>query len=405
MYIHSLSKSFFQKICLAGSKSISNRLLILNALFNSKISLKNLSNSEDTKLLKKALNSSDTIINVNHAGTAMRFLTSYFAYQKVEKILTGSARMRERPIGILIEALRSMGISIEYIKNEGFPPLKIIPSEFKSSKVYMNANTSSQFITSLMLIAPKLPNGLTVELIGKITSLPYLKMTLEILNKLGIYAEINKNIITIYYQSNISKQDFIIESDWSSASYYYSIASFSELCNLEITSLFEQSIQGDQRISSIYQKYFGVKTKFINGKIILTKIPNFTFPEFIKLDLNDCPDIAQTIAVTATGLKIPILITGLETLKVKETDRIIALYTELKKCGVKSKISNDTLEIKNFSKNIPKIPKIETYNDHRMAMSFTPLAVLFPIEIINSSVVQKSYPNFWIDMNKLGIQH
>lgn len=403
MRIHSLSKNISQKIYLGGSKSISNRLLVLNALFDYKINLENLSNAEDTQLLKQALQSHEIIIDIKHAGTAMRFLTSYFAYRQEEKILTGSPRMKERPIGVLVEGLRSMGITIEYIENIGFPPLKIIPSKFETNKLSIKADTSSQFITSLMLIGSKLPNGLELELLGKITSLPYLEMTLMILRNLGIDAIRNKNIITIQNKQDFSEKNFIIESDWSSASYYYSIASLSKFCNLEISYLFQKSLQGDRKVADIYKQYFGIHTEFKDTKIILSKIPNFRFPELIKLNLNDCPDIVQTIAITASALKIPTVLTGLETLKIKETDRIIALHNELKKCGTETFPTENTLEIRTF-REVTTVPKIQTYNDHRMAMAFTPLALFFPIEIIDEMVVKKSYPDFWNDMSTLGIK-
>ena len=403
MLIHSLSQNISQKIKLTGSKSISNRLLILNSLFNNKINLINTSNSEDTNILKKSLTSKEKKINIGHAGTAMRFLVSFFAYKGIEKIITGSSRMKKRPIGLLVEALRSIGVEIKYLEEIGFPPIKILPSKFNNNKLKIKGNISSQFITSLLLIAPKLPNGLELELTNKITSFPYLNMTLSILNKLGIFTKKNENFILIKPIKKILQQNFIIESDWSSASYYYSIAAVSKNCNLELSYFFKNSLQGDSKIVSIYKNFFGVYTKFIDNKIILTKDNNFDFPKSINLNLNDSPDIAQTIAVTSALLKIPTLLTGLETLKVKETDRIVALYKELKKCGIESTITNSTINIQYFNK-INYIPKIETYEDHRMAMAFSPFSLIHPIEIINSKVVKKSYPNFWKDINKLGIK-
>ena len=402
MKLQSNTKKINSKIKLGGSKSISNRLLILNALFDNKIALKNISDAEDTDLLTKALTQTDeNIVDIHHAGTAMRFLTSYLSLQNKDKILTGSERMKQRPIGILVEALKSMGISIEYLENEGFPPLKINASIFKTNKVQIKADTSSQFITSLLLIGSKLPNGLELELIGKITSLPYLEMTLTILNDLGIDAKRIENNIFIQPKIDFQEQNFTIESDWSSASYHYSIAAIVDECELEIAYLFEKSLQGDRRIAEIYQN-FGVKTEFKGEKIILTKIKDFKFPEKIELNLNDCPDIAQTIAVTSSALKIPTLLTGLETLKIKETDRILALHNELKKCGTETIPTNNTLELISFGE-INEIPSIKTYNDHRMAMAFAPLALLFPIDIQDEMVVEKSYPRFWDDMKHLGI--
>lgn len=396
------SKNIHSAIQLGGSKSISNRLLILNALFDNQIKLKNVSDAEDTDLLQKALsNPNEKIVDIHHAGTAMRFLTSYLSLLNEEKILTGSARMKQRPIGILVEALRSMGISIEYMENEGFPPLKILPSSFKTNKVQIQANTSSQFITSLLLIGSKLPNGLELELVGKITSLPYLEMTLTMLNQLGIDAKRNDNLITIQQKIDFIPQNFTIESDWSSASYHYSIAAISDSCEMEISYLFENSLQGDRRIATIYKENFGINTEFKNEKVFLTKIKDFKYPKKIELNLNDCPDVAQTIAVTSTALKIPTLLTGLETLKIKETDRIIALYNELKKCGTESIPTDSTLELTKFNE-INTIPFINTYNDHRMAMAFAPIALIHSVEFENPMVVEKSYPRFWKDMERLG---
>lgn len=396
------SKNIHSSIQLGGSKSISNRLLILNALFDNQIKLKNISDAEDTALLQNALlNPNEKVVDIHHAGTAMRFLTSYLSLQNEEKILTGSSRMKQRPIGILVEALRSLGVSIEYMENEGFPPLKILPSVFKTNKVQIQANTSSQFITSLLLIGSKLPNGLELELVGKITSLPYLEMTLTMLKQLGVDAKRSENFIYIQPKTDFSPQNFTIESDWSSASYHYSIAAISDTCELEISYLFKDSLQGDRRIADIYLENFGVKTEFRNEKVFLTKIQDFKYPKKIELNLNDCPDVAQTIAVTSTALKIPTLLTGLETLKIKETDRIIALYNELKKCGTESIPTDSTLELMEFNK-INKIPFINTYNDHRMAMAFAPLALIHPIEFENPMVVEKSYPKFWKDMEILG---
>lgn len=404
MLIHSVSQNIYQKIYLGGSKSISNRLLILNALFNNQIELENISDAVDTKLLIKGLESNCITVNIHHAGTAMRFLTSYFAYKKKEKILTGSERMKQRPIGILVKALQSMGMCIQYLENEGYPPLKIIPSECITNKIKIESNTSSQFITSLLLIGSKLKNGLKLELIGKITSSTYLDMTINILKELGINIIKNNNVIIVESKLNLDKKKIVIESDWSSASYHYSIAALSKDCSLQLFYLFKNSFQGDQRIVEIYQTYFGINTYYENNSVILSKIKNFKYPNSIKLNLNDCPDIALTIVVTAVALKIPICLEGLETLKIKETDRIYALNQELKKCGaLETIITNNSLEIISF-KEILKVPKIDTYNDHRMAMAFTPLSMLFPIEICDEMVVEKSYPNFWNDMNKLGIR-
>ncbi|WP_128331931.1 3-phosphoshikimate 1-carboxyvinyltransferase [Apibacter sp. HY039] len=390
-------------IKLSGSKSITNRLLILNALYNGSISLKNLSHSQDSDLLQKALSSKEGLIDIHHAGTAMRFLTAFYSIQPNKKIiLTGSQRMKERPIEILVNALVDLGADISYLENTGYPPVEINGKNINTNSVNLSAGISSQYITALCLIGTQIENGLKISLKGKITSLPYINMTLSILNSLGIEASFSNNTIDIPFKKDINKQNYIIESDWSSASYHYSLCALGKNKKITLSYLFEDSLQADKRIVSIYKDFFGVHTEFNSGEITLSKIEQFDYPEFIELDMNDCPDIAQTVSVTAFGLKIPIKITGLETLKIKETDRLFALKKEIEKCGGKVKITDSTFELKKFDQFIEK-QKILTYNDHRMAMCFTPLKLLFPITIDNPSVVEKSYVEFWDDMKCYGI--
>ena len=392
-------------INLSGSKSITNRVLILNSLFNNSLQLQNLSKSQDSQMMKEALSSKEHCIDIHHAGTAMRFLTAFFSIQENrETILTGSHRMKERPIKILVDALNQLGANISYVENEGYPPLEIKGKEIKSNIINLPSNISSQYITALCLIGTKLEKGLVIELEGKITSKPYITMTLQILNKIGIKTLFNQNKITIYPVSEIKNQPFIIESDWSSASYHYSICALSENLTIKLKYLFEDSLQADRRAVDIYQKFFGIITTFNTNEITLCKQPNFEYPNFIELDMNDCPDIAQTVALTAFGLRIPIKITGLETLKIKETDRLVALKNEIEKCGGKVEITDNSftlLKVNSFNAN----QKIETYNDHRMAMSFAPLKLLFPLEIKNPDVVVKSYVEFWNDMKFYGIKN
>lgn len=392
-------------INLSGSKSITNRVLILNSLFNNSLQLQNLSKSQDSQMMKEALSSKEHCIDIHHAGTAMRFLTAFFSIQENRKtILTGSHRMKERPIKILVDALNQLGANISYVENEGYPPLEIKGKEIKSNIINLPSNISSQYITALCLIGTKLEKGLVIELEGKITSKPYITMTLQILNKIGIKTLFNQNKITIYPVSEIKNQSFIIESDWSSASYHYSICALSENLTIKLKYLFEDSLQADRRAVDIYQKFFGIITTFNTNEITLCKQPNFEYPDFIELDMNDCPDIAQTVALTAFGLRIPIKITGLETLKIKETDRLVALKNEIEKCGGKVEITDNSftlLKVNSFNAN----QKIETYNDHRMAMSFAPLKLLFPLEIKNPDVVVKSYVEFWNDMKFYGIKN
>lgn len=391
-------------INLSGSKSITNRVLILNSLFNNSLQLQNLSKSQDSQMMKEALSSKGHCIDIHHAGTAMRFLTAFFSIQENrEIILTGSHRMKERPIKILVDALNQLGANISYVENEGYPPLEIKGKEIKNNIINLPSNISSQYITALCLLGTKLEKGLVIELEGKITSRPYITMTLQILNKIGIKTLFNQNKITIYPVSEIRKQQYIIESDWSSASYHYSICALSDNLTIKLKYLFEDSLQADRRAVDIYQKFFGINTTFNLNEITLCKQPNFKYPNYIELDMNDCPDIAQTVALTAFGLRIPIKITGLETLKIKETDRLVALKNEIEKCGGKVEINDNSftlLKVNSFNAN----QKIETYNDHRMAMSFAPLKLLFPLEIKNPDVVVKSYVEFWNDMKFYGIK-
>lgn len=388
------------EIFITGSKSESNRLLILNALFDNSIEIKNLSNSEDTELLQNALKNSGNEINIHHAGTAMRFLTAYLSTQvNREVVLTGSERMKQRPIGILVEALKSLGAEISYLENDGFPPLKIKGKKLIKDFVELDANISSQYITALMLIAPKLENGLTIQLNGKITSLPYLMMTVQLLERIGIKVERNENVFKIHPKKGIQKHEITVESDWSSASYFYSLTALSENPEIKINSYFRNSLQGDSALIEIYKNHFGINSEFIGNQIILIKNTDFQF-KTIELNLNETPDIAQTIAVTCAGLKIKCKLTGLETLSIKETDRLTALKNELKKVGAIVEITRDSLEINDFEK-INEIPQIETYNDHRMAMSFAPLCLLMDLEIKNPEVITKSYPDFWSDLGKL----
>ena len=390
---------------ISGSKSISNRLLILNHLFDN-IIIENLSNSQDTQLLQKALDSTEEMIDIHHAGTAMRFLTSFYAIQEGKTIIiTGSDRMKQRPIKFLVTALRDLGAEISYLENEGFPPLKIIGKRLEKNSVKIPANISSQFISSLMLIGAKLENGLEIILEGKITSRPYLEMTLKILRTLDINYEWEENIIKIYPRTDLPKNSqtipFVVESDWSSASYYYSLAAISrETINLKYFKPY--SLQGDSILREIYWKFFGVNTISEGAESRISLLPDqfFNFPESIELDMNDCPDVTQTLCVTATALKIPFEITGLATLKVKETDRLLALKNELFKIGCIAEITDDSISSDEFFEPDENI-SIETYNDHRMAMSFAPFCLIKKLTIENEEVVEKSYPDFWDDFSTL----
>jgi len=401
------SRNFGTQLAITGSKSETNRLLLLQALYPN-ITLENVSNSDDSEVMSKALDNSEftaqnsQLINVHHAGTAMRFLTAFFAIQEgKEVVLTGSSRMKERPIGILVDALRQLGANISYEENEGVPPIRIVGKKLTSNKVSLAANVSSQYISALLLIAPKLKNGLELTLEGEITSIPYIKMTLALLNEIGVETLFENNIISVKPKFVIQNSKFVIESDWSSASYFYSIVALSNVgTQITLSSYKHNSLQGDSALVEIY-KNFGVETLFNNNKsITIAKINNSQL-ETLNLKLNNCPDIAQTIAVTCLGLGIGCYLTGLHTLKIKETDRLEALKTELTKLGAKILVTNDSLTLESSNK-INKDVTISTYQDHRMAMAFAPLALKVPIVIQDAEVVSKSFPTFWNDLKSIG---
>ena len=395
------------KVKITGSKSETNRLLLLQALYPN-LTLENTSNSDDSEVMQKALNSQFTIhnsqlVDVHHAGTAMRFLTAYFSIQEgKEVVLTGSSRMKERPIKILVEALNQLGADISYEENEGFPPIKIIGKKLIQNKVSLPANVSSQYISALLLIAPKLENGLELTLEGEITSVPYIKMTLTLLNEIGVKTSFVGNKISVKPQFTIHNSQFTIESDWSSASYWYSIVALSEI-DFQVTlfSYKKNSLQGDSALANIYQD-FGVETVFNeDNSITISKTKNHQL-SIVNYQLNNCPDIAQTITVTCFGLGIGCDLTGLHTLKIKETDRLEALKIELTKLGATISVTNESLTLV-ASNHINENIAIDTYQDHRMAMAFAPLALKISLTINQAEVVSKSYPDFWEDLKIIGI--
>lgn len=404
-HIHDIKASV---IAISGSKSETNRLLLLQALYPSLI-LENASTSDDSKAMIAAFEQYDSqpstanplTIDIHHAGTAMRFLTAYFAIQEnYEVLLTGSSRMKERPIKILVDALQQLGANISYEEKEGFPPLRIKGKRLFKSKVSLQANVSSQYISALLLIAPKLKNGLEITLESEITSAPYIKMTLGLLNKAGIETLFTGNKITVHRKSFMGNQQLAIESDWSSASYFYSIIALSKIgTEITLSGFKKNSLQGDASVVEIY-KNFGVETVFEKDSIVLKKVAKTTISD-LQLDLNDTPDLAQTVAVTCFGLGMGCELTGLHTLKIKETDRRTALQNELTKLGANMQVLNDSLILKP-SNTINSGIKIATYQDHRMAMAFAPLALKVPIVIEQAEVVSKSYPAFWNDLKKIG---
>jgi 3-phosphoshikimate 1-carboxyvinyltransferase len=395
------NNSFSNSFEISGSKSESNRLLILNSIYGN-LKIDNLSNSDDTVILDKYITNLESHIDVHHAGTAMRFLTALLAIKTNKKfVITGSKRMKERPIKILVQALNKLGANISYFDKKGFPPLIIKGQEIFGGEISLSSNISSQYISALMLIAPILKNGLLINLEGKITSKPYLEMTLAILKKIGINCYFINNIISIEHCSKINNSAISIESDWSSVSYFYSIVALSNAAELNIGTFYKSSIQGDVKLYEIYAK-LGVETKFIksSSRILIKKINDFIKPDHIDLDLTENPDIAQTIAVTCFGLGISCDLFGLHTLKIKETDRLEALKIELSKLGANVKVTNNSFHLApTFSIN--NGISIETYNDHRMAMAFAPLALMTPIIINNPDVVTKSYKDFWKDLKSL----
>ena len=387
-------------IVIPGSKSESNRLLILSSLFK-KLSLENISNSDDTNYLLKALSSKSSTIDIGHAGTAMRFLTSYFSLTtKKEIVLRGSQRMHNRPIKILVDSLREIGASIHYIDKEGYPPLLIKPSKLISKNLIIDSSTSSQYISSLLLIAPKISGGLKIQLTGRETSKPYIDMTISLLKKLGVEITTTENQISICELQKIESKKHYIESDWSSASYFYSVVALAKIgYTLKLSKFSFKSLQGDSKVADIY-KSFGVKTTYKDDLIILEKIESNT--DKFSFDLTSNPDLAQTICVTCLGLGIKCNLTGLHTLKIKETDRLLALKKELSKFNLKVIITNDSISFDNVDFLKPNVV-IETYDDHRMAMSFACLATKVKIIIKDPKVVSKSYSSFWSDLERIAI--
>lgn len=391
-----------KSIQITGSKSETNRWLILQALYRD-ISLHNRSNSDDSRVLQKALVSSEEIIDIHHAGTAMRFLTAYFSTQEHrEVVLTGSERMQQRPVGVLVDALRQLGADISYVHKDGFPPLRIKGKKLTKNQVSMQAAISSQFISALLLIAPSLPQGLEINLIGTITSRPYIEMTLAQLKQLGVAYHFNGNTITVQPLQTIKKKDFTIESDWSSASYYFSLVALSDDRRIRLKSFQSQSVQGDRALVELYKPLGVVATFSEEDSSILLQKTQVKSQGHYTADLAETPDIAQTIAVTCFGLGISCTLTGLHTLKIKETDRLQGLKNELEKLGAQVRISEKSIEIA-ASEHIASDVEIQTYQDHRMAMAFAPLSQITNLRIEEASVVSKSYPGFWEDFKSLGI--
>lgn len=374
--------------------------MLLQALFPN-IEISNISNSDDAQVMQQGLGISEGEVDIHHAGTAMRFLTAYFSSQKgKEVVLTGSQRMTERPIKVLVEALQHLGAQISYVKNEGYPPIKIKGKTLEKHKVSLPADISSQYISALLLIAPSLENGMELELIGKITSVPYIKMTLALLSQAGIENTFEGNTIVVKPKKEVSNMKMVVESDWSSASYFYSVVAHCDVgTEITLSSYKKDSLQGDSVLADIYTQ-FGVDTVFDGHEICLIKTKQIAKGETLTLDLANAPDIAQTIAVSCFGLGMACQLEGLHTLKIKETDRLEALKSELSKLGADISVTDKSLTLR-ASKKIKKDVSIDTYNDHRMAMAFAPLALKQDLFINDAEVVSKSYPDFWNDLKKL----
>ena len=392
-------------IFLSGSKSESNRLLILQALYPD-IEIENIAFCDDTLVLQKALSSQEDTLDIHHAGTAMRFLTAYLAATtKKEITLTGSPSMCQRPIGHLVAALRDMGAAITYTSKQGYPPLKIAPAVLSGS-VTIDASVSSQYISALALIGPYLKKGLTLTLKGNITSKPYIDMTLSLLSQIGVAHTFKGQEIRILPLKKSNKVKIAVEGDWSSASYFYSLVALSKNQSVHLSCFKTTSLQADAALVSIY-KNLGVTTTAIDSQTIALTKNNILLPSVFKADLTPSPDLAQTIAVTCFGLGIACHLTGLHTLKIKETDRLVALQNELTKLGAQVKVTQNSLLLEPHKiafKNRDLGIEIATYKDHRMAMAFGVLAELFCITIQDPMVVTKSYPNFYSDLKKVGIR-
>jgi 3-phosphoshikimate 1-carboxyvinyltransferase len=400
-------------IQLTGSKSLSNRALIIQSLCKESFDIEHISDSDDTRVLKHLLERKPDVMDVGHAGTTFRFLTAWLSMQPGSTILTGSERMKERPVKNLVDALLSLGANIRYLEKEGYPPLEIgTPGTKFHKEISIAADTSSQFISALMMIAPALPEGLAITLQGRVVSRPYIDMTAGMMRYFGAEVKWDDNIISVSGKP-YKARDIVIEADWSAASYYYVMAALSNASDLRLTGLKAESMQGDSKIADIARS-FGVQTSFYDGGIRITKDQESKYPAFFERDFTETPDLAQGIAVMCAGAQVQALFSGLETLYIKETDRVKALSAELSKTGVlfhsmparfspKKSVTYYMLEPAALNAD-NTVPEFETYGDHRMAMAFACLGMQRPVVIKNPEVVTKSYPAFWSDLEKTGFE-
>lgn len=391
---------FDSTIKLPSSKSISNRALILNALSLNSFEIENLSDCDDTSVMVEAFTSGSSLIDVKAAGTSMRFLTAYLSITPGEWIITGTERMQERPIHILVDALVSLGARIQYLGKIGYPPLEIKGTAIDGGEIYLSGDVSSQFISALLMIAPTMSRGLTIHLEGEVISVPYIKLTLGMMAQFGVKAHWEGNTIRIHSEE-YKPIHYVVESDWSAASYWYSMAALADEAQIELKGLFKNSMQGDSKVAELFID-LGVATEFTETGVMLTKTDRVTRKMFHNF-VNE-PDLAQTFVVTCCMMNIPFLFTGLQSLKIKETDRIEALKNEMKKLGYLIYDSENSILEWNGERCQPEVtPVIKTYEDHRMAMAFAPAAIKFgTITIAEPKVVTKSYPAFWHDLKSVG---
>jgi 3-phosphoshikimate 1-carboxyvinyltransferase len=384
---------------LPASKSISNRALIINALAGSKSELHNLSDANDTQLMLRLVNSNEKTIDVEDAGTTMRFLTAYFAITNQNKILTGTSRMKERPIALLVNALRSLGSEIKYLEQDGYPPHEIIHfSGQRTNQLSIRGDVSSQYISALMMVAPMLPQGLTINFEGKVGSRPYIEMTASIMKHFGATCELVADKVIIHNQK-YHEATYTVESDWSAASYWFAFAALAKEADIRLPRLMLKSLQGDSVVVEL-MKSVGVEASMKDGLLCLAKTNS---EKQISWDFTDCPDLAQTISVVCAAKGIKGNFTGLQSLRIKETDRIAALQNELRKIGGDLIEKNSESWTLIPSSSLPASASFATYKDHRMAMAFAPLCTLMEVEIENPEVVKKSYPNYWNDLKSVGV--
>ena len=400
--ISSKSKTISGSINLEASKSISNRLLIIRELCDNKFNIENLSNAKDTRILTKILNDfkSQKDIDCKDAGTALRFALAFLATKDGNWVVSGSKRMHERPIKPLVDCLLELGTEIKYLNKNGFPPIEIKGGELKSEKLIIKGNISSQFISALLMIAPKLENGIHLEIVSKVLSKPYIKMTLELMSEFGINYSWKNNLIKIEKQSYIGKK-MMVENDWSAASFWYSFVALSKTGQIEIPKLNKSSIQGDSILSEIFSN-LGVKTSFKKNSIILSR--NSKSVKELNLDLSNYPDLGLPLIVTCSGLGIKAHLKGLKNLQIKESKRLEVIQKELKKFNINTQIDNSSISIKENQKIEQPTSIIDCHNDHRIPMSIAPLSMKINcISFENKNVVNKSYPDFWKDLEIAGI--